>query len=401
MSKLMLFSLFLSIFLSSTSCKKEEVSKPITALSPSPIIWKWKRDYSSLAGNNYIYNNWLIQGINSNNNEFKVVALTLDSGKLVWETGNLSIGRPYFNPFSAENTFLKDNTLVLTNWGYTLAINVETGQILWEDDLQNGYHGICIIDEYAFKTTSTQQKSELHRYNIQTGQREFLFAITKLDHGGDIYEPEICMPVKRTDAEGDEHLILHSRGISPHGVWRMDLMSWNLSQKKMDYYHKGVADRASRSRAAIEGNRVYLFSIDKVHCFDAGTGNSIWTFERDARDDFSGFKLANVLLVGDKVIAKSDSYWMYGLDKTTGKLLWSNDKTSTMPTILREHNDTVWYGSGGVYAVDANTGKVLINGWRYQGKGFWSNAIIPHPSNGTIYATDGEYIYCLDPKYMK
>ena len=399
MIKTMISTFACMLLLIGVSCKKTETTKPVGTAEPSPIVWKWERDYKSLAGNNYIYNNWLIQGINSNNNEFKVVALTLDSGKLVWETENLS-KQVYFNPFGREDSHLFNNILILSKYDLTVAISLSNGKILWQDLLESGIR-TCIIDDYVYKTTSTEQKSELYRYNIQTGQREFLFAITKLEHGGDIYKPVALVPVKWTDSAGNEHLILHSRGISPSGVWRMDLMSWNLSQKKMDYYHKGVADRASSSRAAIEGNRVYLFSIDKVHCFDAATGNSIWTFERDARDDFSGFKGANVLLVDDKVIAKSDSYWMYGLDKISGKLLWSNDNTSTMPTILREQNDTVWYGSGGVYAVDANTGKVLINGWRYQGKGFWSNAIIPHPSNGTIYATDGEYIYCLDPKYMK
>jgi outer membrane protein assembly factor BamB len=394
-SMVMLINVLCLLF--SFGCKKDSVVSPTPVTVKNAIVWKYERKYKGLASNNYVYNNLLIQGTAGDGN-FELLALTLDSGKLIWSIE----GFPrYFDPFNSEYTYCQGNVLMLTHGNYIRTVDLQNGKSLWEDNLQYGDQNTCIIDNYAYKTTSTQQKSELYRYNIQTGQREFLFAVTKLDHGGDIYEPILRMPVKWTDSAGNEHLILHSRGISPHGVWRMDLMSWNLSQKKMDYYHKGVADRASSSRAAIEGNRVYLFSIDKVHCFDAATGNSIWTFERDARDDFSGFKGANVLLVDDKVIAKSYSYWMYGLDKITGKLLWSNDKTSTMPTILREQNDTVWYGSGGVYAVDANTGKVLINGWRYQGKGFWSNAIIPHPSNGTIYATDGEYIYCLDPKYMK
>src|SRR5690606_19861946 len=111
-----------------------------------------------------------------------------------------------FDPYSTEYTFLNGNKLVLSGSSYTRAVNVETGKTLWEDNLDRGYFNVCIIDDYVYKTTQTQEKSELHRYHIQTGQREFLFALTKTEHGDGSFEPDICMPVKWTDSFGNDLL---------------------------------------------------------------------------------------------------------------------------------------------------------------------------------------------------
>src|SRR5690606_28191660 len=214
------------------------------------------------------------------------------------------------------------------------------------------------------------EKSELYRYNLLTGQRDLLFTLTTTEHGNGIYTPTLCMPVQWVDSHGNSILIMGSRGYSfTYSNYRMDIMAWNLTADSMEWYRKGLDDLASSSRPIIEDNRVYFFSISKVFCIDAATGNTIWRFELDPGDNISGFKSANILLVKDKLIAKSDSYWMFGLDNMTSKRLWANDNTAPMPYLLREHKDTVWFSSGGVFAIDAKTGKTLIDGWDNNGKG--------------------------------
>jgi len=258
-----------------------------------------------------------------------------------------------------------------------------------------------MIDDNAYKVTSNSQESALYSYAIQSGVKQRLFSITKDLEGDGKYEPALCMPVKWVDPNGNELLIIHNRGWSGND-YRMDVMAWNLTADSMAWYRKGIADRASSSRPAIEGNRVYLFSISMVFCIDAATGNTIWEWEKDPSDNFSGFKTANILLVNDKIIAKSDSYWMYALDKMTGKRIWTNSDNAPMPYLLREYKDTIWFSSGGIYAIDAITGRTLIDGWNNNGKGpFWSNTVAHHPTLGYIYTTDGDYIYCLDPSKMK
>ena len=374
--------------------KKPELSKP----DPSAIIWKYERQNKGLASNNYIYKDLLIQGTSSNEASYKVVALSLDSGKMIWQSSNFP---SYFDAYNPEYVCLIDNKLVLTNRSYIRAINVENGQTLWEDDLEKGDFGVCAINDYVYKTAQTSQYSELYRYNIQTGERKLVFTLTKADHGDGKFQPILRLPTKWVDVKGNELLIIHTRGWSGNS-YRMDIMAWNLTADSMEWYRKGLDDWASSSRPVIEDNRVYFFSISKVFCVDAASGNTIWDWEKDPGDNISGFKSANIMLVKDKVIAKPDSYWMYGLDKMTGKRLWANDNTAPMPYLLREHKDTIWFSSGGVFAIDAHTGKTLIDGWDKENRsGFWSNPVVHHPTQGYIYTTDGDYIYCLDPTKMK
>ncbi len=381
-----------------SGCKPEKIPEPSSS-APSAIIWKYERECKGLASNNYIYRNLIIQGTSSSYSaNYKVVALSLDSGKMIWQSGNFP---SYFDAFDPEYACFSEGKLIITDRSYTRAINAENGQMLWEDDLVKGGFGVCAIDDYVYKTAQTSQYNELYRYHIHTGERSLLFTLTRAEHGDGRFQPDLRLPVKWVDPNGNELLIVHSRGWDGNNSYRMDVMAWNLTADSMAWYRKGLDDLASSSRPAIEDNRVYLFSISRVFCIDAATGNTLWSFERDYRDDFSGFKTANVLLVKDKLIAKSDSYWMYGLDKMTGERVWAHDKTAPMPYLLREFRDTVWFSSGGVYAVDAFTGRVLIDEWDNNGKGrFWSNPVVHHPTLGYIYTTDGDYIYCLDPKRM-
>ncbi len=238
-----------------SGCQPEHPIEPSVPAS-SAVVWKWEREYKSLASNNYIYRNLLIQGTNSVNEEFRVVALTLDSGKVVWKTENLSQGQ-YFNPFDVEDTYLSGNKLILSHGSKAYVIDVETGQILWQDILSKGYSNICVIDNHVYKTTQTSQYSELYRYNLYTGQRELLFTLTKAEYGDGRYEPDILMPVKWVDPNGNELLIMHSRGWNGNR-YRMDIMAWNLTADSMEWYRKSLADWASSSRPVIEDNRVYF-----------------------------------------------------------------------------------------------------------------------------------------------
>ena len=112
------------------------------------------------------------------------------------------------------------------------------------------------------------------------------------------------------------------------------------------------------------------------------------------------FNTANILIIDDKLIVKPDNDHMHAVNKETGEMIWRNNETASMPDLLTVHQDTIWFGSGGVLAIDANTGKTLIDQYEAS-NGSWIFPIAHHPTNGHIYTSDGDYLYCLNPKYMR
>lgn len=399
MMKNMQFSILLMVFLTTLlSCKKPDI--PIVKNGNiDPVVWKAERKYKGLASNNFIYKDYLIQGIGGSSGGYQVFALSLDSGKQVWNLEGFPGG---FDAFNVHESLLHDNIFFISGGDFLRGINLDEGKILWEATLDHGIGNIAVIDNSLFKSSADYLSSKLFKYNITTGSRVQVFEITKAKDGDNKYEPALSVPVKWIDDNGNTLLILSSRGYAPiGGSYRMDIMAWNVTADSMEWYRKGLEERGSITRPIIDDNRVYFYSIFKLHCIDANTGETIWDWETDPRDNYGGFKTANMLMVGNKMIVKPDSYWMYALDKMTGQRIWVNENTSPMPYLLREHQDTIWFSSGGVFGIDANTGWKLIDDWdKANTSGFWGNAIIHHPTNGYIYTTDGDYIYCLDPRYM-
>ena len=395
---IMLFYGLFQLFL--TSCFREEPIPTVYSPDNNVVVWKQEFPQIDLSANNFIYDNLVIQGFRLLDNRFKVVALSLDSGKLIWEQDDFPTG---FNPFNLDYSAQEEHVIVFARRKYTVAIDARNGQKLWEDVLPPGDISVCIIDGYVYRTTYFSGLAELYRYNLYDGSRELLFTLSQFDHGDGLFVPTIKMPVSWKNANNEDCLILHNRGYWKTGdSERMDIMCFNLSTRKMDWYRKGLDDRASNARPVIDQNRVYFLSIRRAFCVDANNGNTIWTFLKYADDNLSGFKNTNFLLHKGLLIAKSESRWLYGINQYTGSLAWVNSNTAAMANRMIVHNDTLWFAASGLWAFDLSTGKALIPDWtKASPNGYWSNAIVHHPTKGYIYTNDGRYIYCLDVSKMQ
>ena len=88
------------------------------------------------------------------------------------------------------------------------------------------------------------------------------------------------------------------------------------------------------------------------------------------------------------------------VNKETGKRIWLNENMASMPGLLTVHQDMIWFSSGGVLAIDANTGKTLIDQYKAS-NGSWIFPVAHHPTNGTIFTSDATCFYCLNPENMK
>lgn len=386
------------LLLLASSCKDEPEPPKPTDTERSPVVWKVQRDRKELATNNFIYKDWIIQGVESTALGTKISALTLDSGKVIWENTDYKSG---IAPNDVEETFVYNNFLILSVSSILMVIDLDNGKTIWRDELEGGAGKCCVIDGYVYKTARPAlSQSYLYRYDIQTGAKELVMKVFLGDYD-DLHKPRLLMPAKWVHPSGDEILIMQNRsfGWGTTGKTKMDVLAWNMTADSMLWYRHGLDDGSSTARPVVDGDKVFFYGKFHAYCLHAATGQTKWAFETFPDDLEGDFNTANILIVKDKLIVKPDSRWIYAVNKESGQLLWHNTNTRAMPGILREHNDTIWFASGAVVAVDANTGEKLID--YYPGAGYWSNPVMPHPTNGNIYTTDGEFILCMNPKYMK
>ena len=392
-------SFILFTILNIIGCKPDE-GPPKPVENPSPIIWKKllsKVPASSLNSTPIYYNETIIVG-KKEVSGYMVKARNIENGDSIWQTSLGNTGG--FNPLD-ERFFLYQDKLVLSDGTRSFVMDASNGNLLWKHQSENMTGTSCVIDDYLYKADEVDRNtSSLYRYDLNTGFEEKLFTINRVDYGRN-YSPGLLMPVKWMHPNGDEILVLQNRSYG----WftdmepKMDILAWNLTADSMLWYRERLDGFSSMSSPAISGDKVYFYGDHHAYCINPSNGETIWKYfiGNGPEDDFN---TANVLIIGDKLVVKPDSDDMHVIDKETGKRIWFNGETRAGPGLLIEHKDTIWFSSGWVLGIDANTGKKLIE-WDNNDRGSWIFPVAHHPTNGYIYTSDARYLYCLDPRYMK
>lgn len=405
-----MFKIFVYIVFAANliGCKPTELP-PDPIKMASPMVWKKTLEHTGLTSKPHYYKGTIIFGHPADeDNNYLVYCLDALTGDSIWQT---RIVTPFeFDPFDAENSVLYRNKLVLSTRKRMFVLNVDNGDILWEYTDPENYAGICIIDNQIYiadgvnRTTST-----MFRFDINTGSKEELFTVRRGENEpvGD-FTPNLMMPVKWVHPSGDEILVLQNRSygydkIGPDGNFgysKMDLMAYNLTADSILWYRYEVDNFSSGARPAIDGDKVYFYGDRHAYCINAQNGETRWKyFIGDGPED--DFNTANILIIDEKLIVKPDNDHMHAVNKENGELIWRNNETASMPGLLRVQNDTIWFSSGGVLAIDANSGKTIIDQWNNEGRGSWIFPVAHHPEYGLIYTSDASSFYCLNPKYVK
>lgn len=111
------------------------------------------------------------------------------------------------------------------------------------------------------------------------------------------------------------HAWVYTSGTRPVPAWDEPAL-WDGWGKVFDLKNRQVFDRAFH--VAVVGERVYFGSSvdDQLHCLDANTGETIWTFFTEGP-----VRLAPTLANG-RVYFGSDDGFVYCLAADTGKLIW-------------------------------------------------------------------------------
>ena len=397
---------FILLILGVGGCKPD--CPPVPLEEQSPLVWKMAFERGELSSTPHYYNGTVIIGHPAREtNNYWVYCLDPETGDSIWQT---RIVTPFeFAPFSSQNSFIIDNRVVLSTSKRMFVLDADDGSILWNYTDPNNYGGVCIIDNYIYIADAVNKASAtMYRFDINSGVKEELFTIRNGENepGGD-FTPYLMMPVKWIHPSGDEILVLQNRSyghnkIGPDGMYgysKMDLMAYNLTADSILWYRYEVDNFSSGARPAIDGDKVYFYGDRHAYCINPLNGETRWKyFIGDGPED--DFNTANILIIDEKLIVKPDNDHMHAVNKETGEMIWRNNETASMPGLLRVHQDTIWFGSGGVLAIDVNTGKTLIDQYEAS-NGSWIFPIAHHPTNGHIYTSDGDYLYCLNPKYMR
>lgn len=407
MKKMINTSILILLVANLFGCKRDDCPpEPITA--QSSVVWKKGVEKSGLTSTPHYYNGTTIFGHKAKEvNNYLVYCLDSETGDSIWQTRIIT---PFeFDPFTGQMSILYENKLILSTSKRMFVMNADNGDILWNYTDPYNYAGTCIIDGYIYIADFVlRETSTMYRFDINTGAKEELFTIKhgKDELGGD-FTPKLLMPVKWVHPSGDEILVLQNRSyghdkIGPDGMYgysKMDLMAYNLTADSILWYRYEVDNFSSGARPAIDGNKVYFYGDRHAYCINPLNGETRWKyFIGDGPED--DFNTANILIIGDKLIVKPDNDAMHAVDKETGERIWLNENTASMPGLLTVHQDAIWFSSGGVLAIDANTGKTLIDQYKAS-NGSWIFPVAHHPTNGTIFTSDATGFYCLNPTYVK
>ena len=406
MLQIMKFFLFLTLVQSLIGCTKDNTPSPPS----TDDILVWKTDMtdkmiSPLNSAPLIYKETVIIG-KLREDGYQVTGYVLKDGKVLWTTTLPNSSN--FNPIDTETCTVYNDVVIFSHRHRTYVLNAKNGELIWHKEKEKVRGGFCLIDNYIYRTEFAKRSySTLFRYHLETGEEEELIKLKQGSNepGGD-FSPIICLPVQWFNKDGDEVLIMQNASynfdrIGPDGMYghsKMDVFAYNLTADSILWYRYELDGFSSMARPAIDGDKVYFYGDHHGYCIDAETGKTNWKFFiGDGPED--DFNTANILLVDNFLVVKPDNEHMHVVQKEDGKLVWTNKETEAMPGMITHRNDTLWFASARIYGIDLYTGKKVVE-WDDGRWGDWIFPVSPHPTLPYIYNTDGNYVYCLDPRNM-
>lgn len=381
------------------SCKDKPITPADVPKEINPIVWQYPLENGSgICSKNFIYKNTIIQGFENENDHVQYIAVTLDSGKLVWKSEVF----PFFASNNPQESYIVNNLLIFSQGGRNNVLNLDNGTTIWKNHIPYSNAQISIIDNKIYKGAGISDQT-LYQIDLFTGDIKPIFTLKTADMDG--FGPNYTAPDKWVHPNGDIILLMGNRSYNPSCqpyCEQYDYLAYNLTADSMLWYIKGEPrNRGSITTPLVENNKVIFFEARKVRCLNPLNGALIWEHTRVPQDNISTYALANIIKWNNLLIAKPDYTFMYGLDINTGAQIWMNPRSGPSAKILKLSLDKIWYCTGGLYCHDALTGKTLINGWRYKKAGSYSSSVAVDEKTDLVYTVaNGNALLCLDPKLM-
>ncbi len=415
-------SLGLFLILASPSCKKEMLSPTTNSkgeITHLPHLWKYslhkdgKFHSNSQIKANLLFDNKVLVGTTEGQGDNWLNAVDIETGKELWKWNDI-----YQPPTEMMhvNYFYEYNGKM----GYIVgsrhySIDLETGKTHWKIKRISSFDDeiVGISNDYFAMGQPTDTLDDYAVYSVFQGNFETgdLQPILMPNVNVNIPNQQKILRTGVTSIscfmEGsDTMLLLAWQDVFPENHFQSYLGLYNLSKKEW-VYEKSVLNEPTWNGGlltpiTIYDGRAYMSVGYELICHDVWTGELIWKKQYSSEIFFSGFVVAD-----GRVIANNENKILYCYDAATGNLLWTGEGAGTSSRLKDRYlNEVVYFSgssSGYIHAVDARNGKTL---WKLDpakmgdGADFWKGDIYVVPGRngekGKVIALTPMNAYCFE-----
>ncbi|MBL7825049.1 MAG: PQQ-like beta-propeller repeat protein [Saprospiraceae bacterium] len=312
---------------------------------------------------------------------------------------------------SRGSRFAKDNIFVMTHWGPTYGIDMNTGQNLWannvNDDESSGKAYLSGIGDFLYTEHSAKILEDTASYcvraNIHTGIWDTLFVL-KIEDG---YRPGIMPPSLWVSSQGDSILIFQNRQWNfSQSDGRIDMLAYNLRTHAFEWKLKDFDPNGNSNidPPLIYENKIYFQAEKHLYCFDAATGNQLWKWKTPQDND--NLMSASLLAAEGKIFVKpNNEKSLYGLNPLSGNVEVQISNAGSGQGVMSYYNGIIYYASGGsgaLCAVRPSTREVIWNDFspNHNRPGKWNHHTVfddvtVSPELGCLFASDHYFLMAI------
>lgn len=381
-------------------------SKDVPTVSGEPqLIWKksLKGDTLTACMIPKIYNDIVIYNQTEITNYYHpIIAYDKNTGNKIW-TWLDYIGEHEGIYGMITSTIVKDNIFTFATHIGIYAIDVTTGQTLWQNthETQRGHRDITNFGDKIFHITLQPDRNEyyLNIADIHTGNWQTIYSTTMKDN----YTPSLLPPSFYIDNNGDT-LLLFTNNTYDFSTQKglPFFICYNLTKKEIVYEKEVTSPTFGYGivkEPIVYNDKAYFHVGPFMYCYDIATGEKRWSKRLEDIVGTIGFILQDDrLFVG----IEGSNPQLYALEPETGIQLWKI-KSSGTSSKMQYYNGVIYFNGGGnglLHAVNAQKGEYI---WQYSSpdlkhnSGAWfDSAISIDKATGRIYTSNYLNALCFE-----
>jgi len=404
--------ILITIFFLQISCTKNEpipidpcINTPCDSTQLSPkldTLWTIGKKESNDGSSTFemIFNEGSLY-LNSQTNNLTVIsAYSASNGEIRWIR---DFNVPVFGSFFVY----KDYVIAQSRTSQIFKLNKHTGQtvsIYTEYDGYSSHSYGQIIGDYYYYTKRSNDDSIATLLRSRIEDMENWEVVYELKRGSETggSRPQIqSYNLWINPANGDSILVLQHRMALPN---RVDLVGWNMSQKRIDWRHDNLTSdgNSNHNQILVLSDKIYFGGSTAFYCFHPENGELIWKYSHPNDSGSFMFLQPGIAESENSLIIKSNSTYLFSLDKDSGIPNWVTESTGnfTLGASSPQYYDGIVYlkNRDELFAIKANNGEIL---YRERSSGVplgptsFRGEIAIDEAKGIFYATSSDKVFAI------